>query len=610
MEFLNPAALYAFLLLPLLLVPYLIRRRPRRRVFSSLLLLKDFGSLSTARAWQRLRLPPIFFLQLLLLLLLLLASGEPSLSLRPVQVALVLDNSASMQAAEGSKSRFQLGQDEAKKVLDGLPANARVDLYLIVPALARVTEAPLTAAQTAGRIASLKPLDLGEPVVDYGAEFYRLVRERGYERLYFLTDHPAHGQSENVRVIPLGRPKANLAVTDFKVARPSFASSQLEARVEIRNFSDREEKFKLGLKAGGKILAGRPLAVAAGKNVQASFENLPSHPYYEAEIDVRDGLALDNHSFAVLPRSGGLKILAVSPRPEALSSLRAIPGVELEIVAPDAYEKSRFEPHALEIFHYAAPAVLPEANALLILPPKENPLARVGPASSRPLVSGWREPHPLTRYVNFALFRPAYARPLKLGRFGEAILQSPDGPLAVALEKKNFRYLALGFDPFPFLGRQNLPMSIFTVNLLDWLGESQAGNAGTTGEPLHGRLRAGDVLVAPGGEKITLQAGPASFSRTHFQGVYQAGDGAAKKFFAVNFNDARESDLRDPAAIQLRAAPGASARRSSVASIWPFLLIVSLALLLLEWFVHPAPAGRRRVTNPPASRPFPLDVEA
>lgn len=610
MEFLNPAALYAFLLLPLLLVPYLIRRRPRRRVFSSLLLLKDFGSLAAAHSWQRLRLPPIFFLQLLLLLLLLLALGEPSLPLRPVKVALVLDNSASMQAREGEKSRFQLGRDEAKKVLDGLPANARVDLYLTVPALARVTEAPLTAAQAAGRIASLNPLDLGEPAVDYGAEFHRLVRERGYERLYFLTDHPAHGQSENVRVIPLGRPKANLAITDFKVARRSFASSQLEARVEIRNFSDREEKFKLALKAGGKVLAGRPLAAAAGKSVEASFDNLPSHPYYEAEIDVRDGLALDNHSFAVLPPSGGLKILAVSPRPEMLTSLRAIPGAELEITTPDAYEKGRFEPHALEIFHYAAPAVLPDANALFILPPSENPLVRVGAASSRPLVTGWREPHPLTRYVNFSLFRPAYARPLKLGRFGEAILQSPDGPLAVALEQKNFRYLALGFDPLPFLGRQNLPMSIFTLNLLDWLGESQGGHARATGEPLHGQLRAGDVLVAPGGEKIILQAGPAVFSRTYFQGIYQAGDGAAKKFFAVNFNDARESDLRDPAAIQLTAAPGASARRLSVTSIRPFLVIVSLALLWLEWFVNPASSGRRRVKNPRASRSFPPDVEA
>ena len=229
MEFLNPAALYSLPLLPLLLVPYLVRRRPRRLVLSSLLLLKDFGSRATAHSWERLRLPPIFFLQLLLLLLLLLALGEPSLSFRPLNVALVLDNSASMQAAEGKHTRFQMAQDEAAKILRRLPASARVDLYLVVPRLARIAESPFTPAQAASRSAALNPLDLGELDEDYGAEFYRLVRERGYERLHFLTDYPAEGQSETVRVISVGRPTGNIAITDFKVIRPPFASPQLDA---------------------------------------------------------------------------------------------------------------------------------------------------------------------------------------------------------------------------------------------------------------------------------------------------------------------------------------------------------------------------------------------
>jgi hypothetical protein len=604
MELLNPAALYALPLLPLLVVPYLIRHRPRRQVFSSLLLLKDFGSRSTAHSWKWLRLPPIFFLQLLLLLLLLLALGDPSLSFRPVNVALVLDNSASMQAGEGRKSRFELAQDEAARILRSFPANARVDLYLVVPRLARVTESSLTSGEAIGRISSLKPLDLAEPAVDYGAEFYRLVRERGYEQLYFLTDHPATGQSQSVRVIPLGRSQGNLAVTGFKISRRSFASPQLEATVEIKNFSAGEKKFKVTLKTSGKVLASRPLAVAAGKSAQASFENLPFYPYYEAEIDARDGLALDNRRFAVPPPVDRMKILAISPRPDALSSLRAIPGVEIQVVSPQAYEKGSFEPHALEIFHYSAPAVLPAGNALLVLPPKENPLVAVGAASSRPVVSGWREPHPLTRYVNFSLLRPAYARPLKPGTFGDAIIQSPDGPLAVALEQNNFRYLALGFDPFPFLGRRNLPMSIFTLNLLDWFNEFQAGSAVATGERLDVRLRAGESLLTSEGERIALQTALVS------QGIYQTTGGETKKFVAINFNDARESDLRAPAAIQLRAEPRAAPHRPSVASIRPYLLIVSLALLLLEWFVNPTSTGRRRGNGPRASQSLPLDLEA
>src|SRR3989338_6684862 len=138
MEFLNPAALYAFFLLPLLLITYLIKRRPRRLVFSSLLLLRDLSTPASGRPWGRLYLPPIFFLQLLLLVLLILALAEPVLSVRPLKVAVILDNSASMQALEGEKSRFELAREQARDLLRGFSPEAQVDLYLPVPRVGRV----------------------------------------------------------------------------------------------------------------------------------------------------------------------------------------------------------------------------------------------------------------------------------------------------------------------------------------------------------------------------------------------------------------------------------------------------------------------------------------
>ena len=64
MEFLNPTALFGLLALPLLLIPYLIRRKPQRIAFSSLLLFMDAGEAASAKPWGRIHLPPIFFLQL------------------------------------------------------------------------------------------------------------------------------------------------------------------------------------------------------------------------------------------------------------------------------------------------------------------------------------------------------------------------------------------------------------------------------------------------------------------------------------------------------------------------------------------------------------------
>ncbi len=104
MEFLNPAALFGLLALPLLLIPYLVRKKPRRLVFSSLLLFIEGGAQASSRPLGRIHLPPVFFLQVLLPLLLILALSEPVFSGRPTNVAMVLDNSTSMQAMENGRN--------------------------------------------------------------------------------------------------------------------------------------------------------------------------------------------------------------------------------------------------------------------------------------------------------------------------------------------------------------------------------------------------------------------------------------------------------------------------------------------------------------------------
>lgn len=588
MEFLNPGALHAFWLLPLLVVAYLIRGRPRRVVFSSLLLLEDLAARSSERPRSILRLPPIFFLQLLLLALLIVAMGEPVFSTRPVSVGLVLDTSASMQALEGDRSRFELAQEEARNLLAHVSPRARIDLFQTVPAMERVGQGTLGRADAMSLISSLSPYDLGEPALDYGAELQRIRKEGNYDQLFFITDHPVRGRSEAIRVVTVGRPQDNLALTSFQLTRSSLTNTALTARVEVSNFSSKEQSVNVSLKGEGKIIATRGVRMAPRGRAEAIFEALPAHPYYEAELAARDGLPLDNRRFAVAPASKAVRVLGVSPKPEALLSLRSIPGVSIEVIPPKDYAAISDEDQALEIFHFSAPSLLPQSHAVLVLPPEQNPLARVGKALSHPVISGWREPHPLTRYINFALFRPAYARVLRpLSAASETIIESPEGPLALAVEERGFRYLVLGFDPFPYLGRGNLPVSIFTLNLLDWF-QGASGSGGTvTGEPFFLRARRGAMLLTPSGAKFPVREEGETFSRTFHQGMYQIARGSEREYRAVNFQDARESDLHNPAPISFSARPEASRSESLFAPLWPYLLLFAVVLVLLEWFFNP-----------------------
>jgi hypothetical protein len=285
-----------------------------------------------------------------------------------------------------------------------------------------------------------------------------------------------------------------------------------------------------------------------------------------------------------------------------VASLRAIPGVRLDVIAPDAYGSVDRAGYGLELFHLASPAVLPEAPTLYVLPPASNALVELAKPVVRPLVSSWHEPHPLTRYVNFSLFRPVYARPVRPEAAGESVVEIPEGPIVFTTEHAGRRQVVLGFDPFPYLGRQNLPMSILTLNVLDWFFEHASAGGKATGEALSfNAARPGDLVVTPVAEKIALKPGQASYAETFHQGLYQVVRGRERELFPVNLQDAGESDLRRAAPIEIRGTGGASESASMLFSFWPHLLVASLMLLLLEWFVQtqrPAYRWRRPPGRP------------
>ena len=604
MEFLNPTALLGFLALPLLLIPYLTKKRPRRLTFSSLILFTQSGTPTSRGRWGRIHLPPVFFLQLLLLTLLILALSEPVFSVRPTRIAIVLDNSASMQALEEGKTRLTLAQQKAESLTQELGSAGRVDIYTTTPRLQRVNAEPLAPAQANQVIAGVKAYDLADAPIDYDQSLGALAHEQNYQRIYLLTDHPAGSQGTIARLISVGTVQPNLAITAFDVRRSSIAASRLEATATITNFSNRDEKLRVALKSNGTTLTSRDVTVPTGKPATVMFEGFAAHPTYEVEIDRSDALPLDNRRFAVAPGSRSLRILAVTPRPEAAASLKAIPGVTIDVIAPAEYGKAVRRDYSLEIFHFAAPATLPDNPSLFILPPEANPVVESGAPVGSVQVSSWREPHELTRYINFSLFRPAYARPLKPKTAGDIIIDSPNGPLAFALEHRAARYLFLGFDPLPYLGRGNLPVSIFTLNFLDWFLDSAGTKAQATAEPIaFGAVESGDTLMTPTGRNIALNGRGTVFQDTYEQGIYEWRHGREARWFARNLAAEQESDLRAPRRIDLHDAAKAPGASSAMLTFWPYLLIASLLLFVLEWFISPRMTRlvlRRRRTVQPA----------
>ena len=172
-------------------------------------------------------------------------------------------------------------------------------------------------------------------------------------------------------------------------------------------------KIRIFIKADGKTLAERELAVGAGKTASATFEGLPEIPQL---YQPRSTFAMRCPWTTAALRSrrcrASSRSLRLRPCLKRVASLRAIPGVSVDVIAPTDYEKSERTGYGLEIFQFASPNTLPRNPALFTLPPENSPLVQLGAPLSSVSVTNWRESHVLTRYINFSLLHLPYARPL------------------------------------------------------------------------------------------------------------------------------------------------------------------------------------------------------
>src|SRR5437016_6230334 len=128
--FLYPAAIYLLAIPPVLLLAYLARERPRQAIVSSAIAFRALHAIRGERFGARPRVNWTFFVELLVLCLAVLAIAAPYLSRSGNPIAVVIDNSAPMQAHTASgQTRFERVLARLQQSLDGRGAG-QVVLYV------------------------------------------------------------------------------------------------------------------------------------------------------------------------------------------------------------------------------------------------------------------------------------------------------------------------------------------------------------------------------------------------------------------------------------------------------------------------------------------------
>ena len=610
-QFAYPAALLSLLAIPLVIALHLLQPR-RRRVL-----------LSTTTLWQAAlkdRERRLGFRRLLrnLSLLLLLASalalglalGGPQWLTRTSEGAdtvVVLDVSASMKTRSGNgKARFDLARAEANDIVDRLPRDGR--MLVMTSGRKAILRTGFETSRDALRraLATLRPGDESGRPREALALALSLIRGRDQGRIYFLTDgafapevDPA---SPQVVFRVVGGPARNVAITRFDFRQEIANEERFQVLMAVRNYTDAPVVVPASVSLNDRVLFRRTveLAAQAEQTLVLPFTG-PAHGQAIGRIEVDDDLAADNEVYAAVNPDDALRVLLFTRGNFYLeSALGALPNLNLtkRDGAPVEDLPRLAANHDVIVFDGVAAPRLPPGNYLLInTVPPGLPFVDAGrQVQPRALVRGESA---LLRDVDLTALRIDQARGVIVDKPPpglQRLIRSPESDLALALLGDGIRLVYLGFD----LTQSNFPLQaafpLFVSQSLQWLRPHRGAGFVSTHAPAGSTQRillpAGEsrvVMQTPKGESETLEAtgGSLLFDATSDAGIYQYSAGRISRFFAVTLADARESDVNNRWAPAGRpgGAQGASSGAQTLVPLWPYLLVVALVLLALEWFV-------------------------
>ena len=621
MNFLTPFALaFAALSIPIILL-YMLKLRRRDVLVSSTLLWQRLLRDREANVpWQRLRRNLLMLLQLLILALLTLALARPFVSTPAVvsgSVIVLLDASASMQAADVEPTRFDAARRAAREIVAGLGAGDAATLIAVGP------QPRVLVSATNDRALLRRALEDAVPAngpADWEAAFALSaagLTGAGDVQVVIISDgalpETLPSLPGQVRFVSVGGGSDNLAITAL-ATRAGMDGPQAFLRVVNYGSSDAEPLVEFSAGAAGTAITlfdARRLPIPAHASADLTLTDLPYDlRVLRASLSTADALPLDDVAWAVhAPHASGRALLVSEGNLFLERALGALPAVELVRLAPG--QPLPADDYALYVYDGVAVAdgaitsTLPSGNLWLI-----GPAASVGgdlPIEVGGLFTDTAITHvaaddPLLRYVDMSNVHVLRARTVEPPPGARVLVEAGGGPLLFVAERPEGRLAVLTFD----LRDSDLPLQvafpILTANLTDWLLPQGAAW-------FPGNVRPGDPvpippdpqatairITAPDGSRHVLTVGDQTpvFAATDQLGIYlveqldRSNNVLQSTVLTVNLFDETESDIAPRGSVLVGQTEVSAAAREEEGrrEFWPWLAGAALGVLGVEWWTY------------------------
>jgi hypothetical protein len=609
MQIVNPYAFFLLGLIPILILIHSLRPKPRELVVTNLFLWRE--ALRQRASGVRIRriiqnLPLLLQIAIVILATFALANlSLPKSTELKGDVVLVVDTSASMKARGEDIVRFDRAREEAFRLVDRLPKGRKM-LILEAGSKPRIRSPFSEDREHLKRvIKDLVPTDTPGDIEETLYLALSFMDPDRNDSVFLITDGAggrfaslagAHPKLDYELVTGGSR---NVGITKFEFRQELEAKDRYEILLEVKNYNANPTLCPLRLSLDGKTFVAKTVGLKPLERKLLIF------PYSgliagiaEVNLELADDFPTDNRAISILSASKDIWVLLVSEGNFFLENLLgAYPNVKVnslkEIVASSWAEQ--VQRHDIVIVDRVPHPTLHRGNYLLIKSLSPSfPARQVGELET-PKILDWDRSSPLMAGLDLSSLRIDRAMRVETDDRLQTLLESPDSGLMYAFEQDGVRAIFMGFD----LSRSDLPLRVaFPVmmsNIFNWLYPNKlrfSSRQVQAGMPFPVHLRPAtekfSVRDAEGEwRQMKATSNPQPYDNTERVGIYLVSEGKDRRYFAVNLVDEEESDIRTLDSVPTESANGdirAETIRTLV-SIWPYLLLLGLLVLVLEWVV-------------------------
>lgn len=371
MGLLQPLGLFALAALIPFIILYLRKPKPKDKVIPSLMfLMKEEGKSQKFHFFQRFAANLLFLLQLFTLTLLAFAIAYPTITL-PYDVTrentvIIIDASASMQAKEGSSTRFEKAVKEAKKHVSG---RTTIILAEASPLIVLEEQGTDLAFDVLGKItARATTTNLGDALLlakdILGGNPGRIVLISDF----LITEGPdvqvvkttITSDDKLVDFIDVAGESENTGIVKMEVGK--FSS-----KVFVKNFDLGQKKRTINIEQGGNVIASSGEIVIDALSVE-NFEFDTPPGLTTIKITPKDDFKVDDEAYIATPKKVKNNIVLITNEKNSNLelALRSAPDANLLVVNPpvltittDGEKISPYEQDIIIMYRVEQDSILP-----------------------------------------------------------------------------------------------------------------------------------------------------------------------------------------------------------------------------------------------------------